>query len=48
MPEFPEEWQEIASTLQERPDPLTRNWLHGETVEDLERENEEHGRLDNP
>ena len=33
---------EIEEHLLKRPDPKTRNWLVGETVEDLHRENVEH------
>lgn len=40
---FPANRAEIERVLLKRPDPETRNWLVGETVADLERENREHG-----
>lgn len=33
----------IETTLEQRPDPHTRNYLIGETIDDLKRENAEHG-----
>lgn len=41
--ELPEDFDAIARLLVARPELSTRNWLPGETVEDLERENVEHG-----
>jgi hypothetical protein len=40
---WPEQWAEIERLLLARPDPNTRNWLIGETLDDLARENAEHG-----
>lgn len=42
---FPAEREEIERALLMRVDPETRNWLLHETVEDLLRENLEHGEL---
>ena len=39
----PEERQIIEQLLLDRPDPLTRNWLLGESIHQLLRENTEHG-----
>lgn len=39
----PTERREIERLLLMRPDPNTRNWLFGETVENLQAENLEHG-----
>jgi len=39
----PERYAEIEALLKERPLPQNRNWLPGETVDDLLRENQEHG-----
>lgn len=41
--EFPEERKEIEAILIKRPDPATRNWEPGETIEFLQQENIEHG-----
>jgi len=41
--EWPEDAAEIETALLKRPDPRTRNWVPGETVEDLRRERREHG-----
>jgi hypothetical protein len=45
-----DERQAIEAALRVRPDPTTRNWLPGETVADLLRENAEHdvGKADIP
>ena len=40
---WPTNWQEIDRILGAREDPLNRNWLPGETVEDLKAENLLHG-----
>jgi hypothetical protein len=42
-PDYPIDKVEIERILGERPVPDTRNWLIGETVEDLIKENEGHG-----
>jgi hypothetical protein len=41
--QWPAHWRGIEQILADRPDPSTRNWLPGETLGDLERENAEHG-----
>jgi hypothetical protein len=41
--EWPPEPEDIEEVLEVRPDPDTQNWLPGETVEDLLRENSERG-----
>ncbi len=40
--EFPKDREKIEAELIRRPVPATRNWLPGETVADLQRENGEH------
>jgi hypothetical protein len=40
---FPKNRTAIEAELLKRPDPLTRAWLPGETVDDLKRQNAEHG-----
>lgn len=40
--EWPEDWQEIEKVLDKRPE-NNRNWLPGETVDDLKQENRSHG-----
>lgn len=40
---LPDNFDDILTVLEKRPDPRTRNWNPSETVEDLIRENEEHG-----
>jgi len=40
---MPKERAEIERLLMRRPNPMTRNWLLNETVQDLSAENEEHG-----
>ena len=40
---MPEQRAEIEAALLQRPVPDNRNWLVGETVEDLVRENRAHG-----
>ena len=40
---FPKHRAEIENVLLKRPDPVHRNWLIGETVEDLRAENRAHG-----
>ena len=40
---FPKNWQHIEDTLMQRLNPLNRNWLLHESVEDLLLENEVHG-----
>lgn len=40
---FPEQREALERLLLRRPDPKTRNWLEGETVDDLLRENAAHG-----
>lgn len=40
---FPERRKQIEGLLLARPVTANRNWLPGETVKDLRRENEEHG-----
>jgi hypothetical protein len=40
---WPDDLDEIESTLAARPDPRTRNWSPGETAADLARENEAQG-----
>ncbi len=40
---WPEQREAIWDITKQRPVPQTRNWLPGETVDDLRRENEEHG-----
>ena len=40
---LPENRAAIEAALLRRPDPVTRGWNPGQTVEDLERENHEHG-----
>ena len=39
----PKDWQEIERILLKRPDPVRRNWLPHETVEDLKSQNLAHG-----
>lgn len=41
--DFPDNRDKIDAVLARRPVPQTRNWLPGETVKDLERENKQHG-----
>ena len=41
--DWPEEWVEIEQVLGRRPNRKNRNWLPGETVDDLRAENTEHG-----
>lgn len=41
--DLPPDIREIERVLMRRPDVMTRNWLPGETVADLDRENIEHG-----
>lgn len=41
--ELPDDWQAIDAALMKRPDAINRNWTPGETLEDLERENDSHG-----
>lgn len=41
--EWPDERAAIEALLVKRNDPNTRNWLVGETADDLARENAEHG-----
>lgn len=41
--EWPANWGDIERLLTMRPDPITRNWLPGETLEDLQTENVENG-----
>ena len=40
--EVPPKWPDVSRVLLARPDPATRNWLPGETVDGLIRENAEH------
>jgi len=40
---FPDEQRAIETILSKRPVPETRNWSNVETVDDLVRENSEHG-----
>lgn len=40
---WPERWQDIEILLGDRPLPEQRNWLSTETLDDLRRENTEHG-----
>ena len=40
---FPRNFDVIEKILEVRDDPYTRNWLVGETAEDLGQENEDHG-----
>lgn len=40
---IPDEWREIEATLLARPLMATRNWLPGETVDELLSETSEHG-----
>lgn len=40
---FPKEWKGVEKELLRRPETVTRNWLSGETVAALKRENAEHG-----
>lgn len=40
---WPKKRQAIERVLLQRKDPLNRNWLIGETVDDLINENLEHG-----
>lgn len=40
---WPKDTEAIEAVLVNRPDPNTRNWLPGETIKDLRRENVEHG-----
>ena len=40
---WPDDREGIESVLSHRPIPESRNWLPGETVDDLKRENIEHG-----
>ena len=41
--EFPRRWKAIEHRLKERPEPLNRNWILGETLKDLEAQNVAHG-----
>lgn len=43
---WPPFWQGLESVLIRRPDPVTRNWLPGESVADLASENDDHGVVD--
>jgi len=40
---FPEARKAIEDTVLARPIPSTRNWVHGETVADLQAQNKSHG-----
>ncbi len=40
---FPRNYDKIENALEVRPNPYNRCWLVGETIEDLEKENEDHG-----
>jgi hypothetical protein len=40
---WPDERGQIENVLLKRPAPQTRNWSYPETVEDLQKENAEHG-----
>ena len=40
---WPERWKEIEAVLVKRSNPISRNWVFGETIEDLIQQNKDKG-----